>query len=152
MHVSPVPARRDIDCESTSAAINGRPVAGDGQMMADGYVPENGDHFEALTEVIDGRRRGGRDPMALDTAILTAAGHGPHRSRAIITAMGDMALAEGVRGYTSLRRQCLVCAENAAEVRRCVIIDCPIWPYRMGRNPHNPRRGTNPFLSAVAPQ
>jgi hypothetical protein len=29
-------------------------------------------------------------------------------------------------------------AENAAEVRRCAIIDCPLWPYRMGKNPHNP--------------
>jgi hypothetical protein len=31
------------------------------------------------------------------------------------------------------------------EVRRCAIIDCPLWPYRMGKNPHNPKRGANPL-------
>jgi len=26
------------------------------------------------------------------------------------------------------------------QIRRCAIINCPIWPYRMGKNPHNPRK------------
>jgi hypothetical protein len=41
----------------------------------------------------------------------------------------------------------LSCAENAAEVRRCAIINCPLWPYRMGRNPHNPKRGKLPICT-----
>ncbi len=50
------------------------------------------------------------------------------------------------RTYKELRRVvCAGCAENMAEVRRCAVTNCPIWPYRMGRNPHNPRRGKNPF-------
>ena len=37
----------------------------------------------------------------------------------------------------------------AAEVRRCATVDCPFWPYRMGRNPHNPRRGERPSFEGV---
>ena len=53
-------------------------------------------------------------------------------------------LGYALREYRDLRRYCVDCAENSAEVRRCTIIDCP-WPYRMGGNPYNPKRGTNPF-------
>jgi hypothetical protein len=120
------------------------PVKGAGKMAPTGYVPENDAYFEILTEVVDGRRQG-RGPMTIPRDVLTAAGHGRRRSESVIAAMGDIPLAEGVKGYKTLRRQCLLCAENVAEVRRCVIIDCPIWSYRIGRNPHNPRRGKNPF-------
>lgn len=35
-----------------------------------------------------------------------------------------------------IRAKCIdCCAGNAAEVRRCGMIDCPLWPYRMGTNP-----------------
>lgn len=34
----------------------------------------------------------------------------------------------------AVRMKCLECmGGNAAEVRRCEIIDCPLWPYRSGR-------------------
>jgi hypothetical protein len=39
--------------------------------------------------------------------------------------------------------------QNAAETRRCTTIHCPFWPYRMGTNPHNPRRGVNPFSNVI---
>ena len=53
---------------------------------------------------------------------------------------------EGIRRHKDIRRYCQRCVENDAEVRRCTTINCPFWPYRMGRNPHNPRRGRNPFV------
>jgi len=54
---------------------------------------------------------------------------------------------QDVREYRDIRRHvCLPCVDgNDAEVRRCTTINCPFWPYRMGVNPHNPKRGRNPF-------
>ena len=36
----------------------------------------------------------------------------------------------------AIRQKCLeCCCGNAAEVRRCHITDCTLWPYRLGRVP-----------------
>jgi hypothetical protein len=36
----------------------------------------------------------------------------------------------------ALRARCLdCCCGNASEVRKCVAVDCPSWPFRMGVNP-----------------
>jgi len=36
----------------------------------------------------------------------------------------------------AIREKCLnCCCWNVAEVRRCAAIDCPLWPYRMGKHP-----------------
>lgn len=36
----------------------------------------------------------------------------------------------------AIRNKCLdCCAGAAAEVRKCVIADCALWAFRMGRNP-----------------
>ena len=62
-------------------------------------------------------------------------------------------VSDGLR-LTNLReRVCLgQCRPgDIAEVRRCAIIDCPVWPYRMGKNPHNPQRGRNPFETEREP-
>ena len=79
--------------------------------------------------------------------VLTAAGHGPRRTSSVVSALGDVPLVDGLKRCKDLRRQCLACAENAPEVRLGASIDCPVWPYRMGKNPHNPRRGINPFVA-----
>tara|TARA_B100001093_G_C26476810_1_gene863056 strand:+ start:312 stop:641 length:330 start_codon:yes stop_codon:yes gene_type:complete len=35
-----------------------------------------------------------------------------------------------------IRKKCLdCCAFQAREVRKCVCTSCPLWPYRMGKNP-----------------
>ncbi len=134
--------RDDLIVESPSPAPL---VSGKGRMCPDrGYLSENSRWLEALTEIVDGRRVG-RHPMALSVETLTASGHGPRKTSRVVGAIGDVPLVDGLRRYKDLRRQCLACAENSAEVRRCALIDCPIWPYRMGKNPHNPRRGRNPF-------
>jgi hypothetical protein len=36
----------------------------------------------------------------------------------------------------AIREKCLdCCCANAAEVRKCVAVDCALWPFRMGTNP-----------------
>ena len=37
----------------------------------------------------------------------------------------------------AIRAKCLECSNgNNAEVRECVIPNCPLYPYRMGHNPY----------------
>lgn len=40
----------------------------------------------------------------------------------------------------AIRAKCLDCVGgNAAEVRKCVSTDCPLWGFRMGTNIHHAR-------------
>lgn len=40
------------------------------------------------------------------------------------------------RPLRSIRLKCLeCCCGNVAEVRRCHITDCTLWPWRMGKRP-----------------
>lgn len=109
-----------------------------------GYVSENDAYQDILTYVVDGKTVG-RNPLDIPVETLTRAGQGPRRTSAVVAAMGDIEVVEGLRSYKDLKRQCETCVELHKERLDCVIIDCPIWAYRMGRNPHNPRRGCNPF-------
>ena len=96
--------------------------------------------------------------MTLPPSVLTAEGHRPRYTRDIVNAFrkrdGDepMWWTGPIVEYADIRRHvCLPCVDgNDAEVRRCTTIDCPFWPYRMGRNPHNPLRGRNPFANGKA--
>ncbi len=37
----------------------------------------------------------------------------------------------------AIRAKCLDCSGNhPSEVRNCVITDCPLYPYRLGKNPN----------------
>ena len=63
----------------------------------------------------------GRDPRRMGKAALEAAGFRRMTPLAVI------------------RAKCLdCCAGSAQEVRYCVAVDCPSWPYRMGSNPFRP--------------
>lgn len=43
-----------------------------------------------------------------------------------------------------IRKKCLDCCGNQfSEVRLCHITDCPLWPYRMGKNPFHRRTMTD---------
>jgi hypothetical protein len=113
------------------------------------------ENFEWLPHLTDGtgKRCIGRDPMSIPVEVLTAAGHPPRETRRIVGAFvrgagGEVFGLQDIRRHKDIRRYCLRCVENAAEVRRCSTINCPFWPYRMGRNPHNPMRGSNPFTEA----
>jgi hypothetical protein len=63
----------------------------------------------------------GRDPRHMGKTALQAAGFRPMTPMEVI------------------RAKCLdCCASSAQEVRYCVAVDCPSWPYRMGSNPFRP--------------
>lgn len=129
-----------------------RAVRDRGKMTADGWQPENVAWIDVLAPRTAEGYRAEVNPMQVDPAVLTASGHPPtHRAAAIIGRLRDMPIGKrapngGPWRLTNLRQFCLTCAENRAEVRRCVCIECPIWPYRMGHNPHHPRRGIMPAI------
>ena len=60
----------------------------------------------------------GRDPREMTTAELEQLGH------------------ERISPLKALRLRCIdCCAGSASEVRLCVSVTCPSWPFRMGENP-----------------
>jgi hypothetical protein len=66
----------------------------------------------------DGEYFVGRDPRRMSQDELRAMEHEP---------MSPM---------EAIRAKCLdCCAGSADEVRKCVAMTCPSWPYRMGKNP-----------------
>ncbi|WP_157784716.1 hypothetical protein [Sinorhizobium fredii] len=141
------------------------PVAHRGKMvLAPGerfrrYQPENHEWRDQLCDRDKYGRLIGKDPMEVPLDVLTASGHPQARASALVFRLrvmqgqdsGEMKhdplpfpTPHKLKG--DVRKYCLGCSNgNEAEVRRCPIYDCPAWPYRMGRNPHNPRRGANPF-------
>jgi hypothetical protein len=45
----------------------------------------------------------------------------------------------------AIREKCLeCCCRNAAEVRKCVAVDCTLWPYRLSSNPFRKKRELAP--------
>ena len=43
----------------------------------------------------------------------------------------------------AIREKCLdCCGHYPSEVRKCHITDCPLWPYRMRKNPFHTRKIT----------
>ena len=45
----------------------------------------------------------------------------------------------------AIRRHCLSCSgDSPKEVRLCVITDCPLYPYRLGKNPHRKGKTLTP--------
>lgn len=43
---------------------------------------------------------------------------------------------EIVVGMKAIRAKCLdCCGDNAAEVRKCTVVKCALWPLRMGAQP-----------------
>jgi hypothetical protein len=45
----------------------------------------------------------------------------------------------------AIREKCLdCCCGNASEVRKCVAVDCALWPFRMGTNPFRKKRELTP--------
>ena len=57
---------------------------------------------------------------------------------------------DDIHGHTKkplakvMREKCLdCCVGQASEVNMCPITTCPLWPYRMGKNPFHKRTMTN---------
>ena len=60
----------------------------------------------------------GRDPRRVTQAALVAMGHEPSSP------------------MQAIRAKCLdCCAGSSDEVRKCVAVACPLWPFRTGKNP-----------------
>jgi hypothetical protein len=69
------------------------------------------------------KEKTGRDPRAMSRTDLEALGHKP------------MAVLDVIR------EKCLDCCCGVSlEVRKCVAVECPSWPFRMGWNPWRERR------------
>jgi hypothetical protein len=75
----------------------------------------------------------GRDPRKMTAEELTELGH---QRRPLLRA---------------IRANCVeCCAGLEAEVRRCRMSACPMWPYRMGTNPFSKREYTEEQRAALA--
>jgi hypothetical protein len=75
-------------------------------------------HAPAATELGSDRHQIGRDPRRMSPDELRALGHQPMSATAAI------------------RSHCLDCSAGSAdEVRKCMALFCPSWPWRMGVNP-----------------
>ena len=67
---------------------------------------------------VDGGQIIGRDPRQIPAHEFHGAGIAGHPLLAVV------------------RAKCMdCCVEQADEVRKCVVVACPNWPYRMGTNP-----------------
>lgn len=48
----------------------------------------------------------------------------------------------------AIRKHCLDCSGGSvAEVRNCIVTDCPLYQYRLGKNPN--RKGINRYTKVV---
>ena len=50
----------------------------------------------------------------------------------------------------AIRAKCLDCNYTAYEVKHCPCTDCPLWPFRFGKNPYVKRELTNEQRQAAA--
>ena len=71
-------------------------------------------HVEGLDEI---GQNIGKHPKSLGVSELQALGHTKTPLLRVV------------------RKNCLDCAGSQGEVRRCSVVRCPFWPYRMGSNP-----------------
>lgn len=46
-------------------------------------------------------------------------------------------------GLDAVRAKCLDCSHTPGEVRKCVCVNCPLWPFRMGAVPKGYRQARN---------
>ena len=63
----------------------------------------------------------GKDPRKLSEVELEAL---PHETSVI----------------AAVRAKCMDCCYSSTEVRKCVAVDCALWPFRMGKNVFSKKR------------
>jgi hypothetical protein len=79
------------------------------------------DYLQVSPYEADGGEKIGLEPSAVAKDKLRALGHPASPTDAI-------------------RVKCIDCSGGSlSEVRKCLAINCPLWPYRMGRNPFHAR-------------
>jgi hypothetical protein len=75
----------------------------------------------------------GRDPREMTREDLAAAGH------------------ETTPVLSAIRAKCLdCCCGSIAETRRCTVVRCALWPFRMGTNPFRAEREMSDEQRAAA--
>lgn len=50
----------------------------------------------------------------------------------------------------AIRANCLQCAQSSIEVKRCPMTECPLFPFRFGKNPFRQRELTEEQKQATA--
>ena len=45
----------------------------------------------------------------------------------------DFTVDEALTPRKAMRKKCLECATTSINVQKCPILDCTLWPYRLGR-------------------
>lgn len=147
-----------------AVAYRGRMVRREGARYAT-YRPENHEWRDWLCDRDKDGRLVGKDPMTIPPEILAASGHpdpSPAGVKAVVSRLkrmqnpdleagGELPFETPTRLTNIREKVCTPCSsDNLAEVRRCAIYDCPAWAFRMGHNPHNPRRGQNAGIDPFA--
>lgn len=78
-------------------------------------------YLEVSPIAADGGEKIGLHPRSVEKSALVALGHPKSPIKAI-------------------RAKCIdCCCGDQTEVRKCVSMACPLWPYRMGHNPFHAR-------------
>ena len=171
LKINPFPSSSQAICALPEAvgavACRGRMIRREGERYAT-YQPENHEWRDWLCDRDEDGRLVGKDPMAFPLDVLSASGHPHATARSVLSRLKVMHGVdhgkEGDDGFLGLQprdfpkrlteireRVCIPCSSgHPSEVRRCAIYDCPAFPYRMGRNPHNPRRGATPLAALRA--
>jgi len=59
---------------------------------------------------------------------------------------------KGLAPLKAIRANCVECSGgSAAEARKCVTVTCPLWPYRMGKNPfRRPKKISDTQLACLS--
>ena len=92
----------------------------------------NKDAYDVLTEAVNGNRIG-RDPRKVSPEDFKTAGH------------SDQPLSKIIRAKC---KDC--CSGSESEVKLCTAVACPLWPYRMGKNPFRHRELSDEQRAIVA--
>jgi hypothetical protein len=83
------------------------------------------DRYHMMTKRNPDGSTEGRDPNKIPSEVLECIGH---HKRPLLAIM---------------RQKCLdCCGEEVGEVAKCTSVNCALWPYRMGTNPHREKRAT----------
>ena len=62
----------------------------------------------------------------------------------------DFVKDKGIKQLREIRKKCIDCsAGSPKEIRTCLIVDCPLYPYRFGKNPKRKGIGRNSFGTEV---
>jgi hypothetical protein len=62
----------------------------------------------------------------------------------------DLEVFEHKTAMKAIRAKCLDCSYNAQEVKMCTAVDCPLWPFRLGKNVFSSRKMTDEQRQAAS--